>query len=125
MKKLILLSLMMFFTMQSSMSFAESIDAKVDYNGISKYIGVSGIGQKIENNLLILFIDISNKDNLDRVGYYRIKWLDSAGLPAWEEETWKTLLLHGDQKQTFKIVAPTVKARNFRIEFSAEDNFRK
>ena len=134
MKSLILASLVFICILQSEgcsqviqnpPGSGQNIDSKIDYNGKSRYVTVSHISRKTDNSLLVLFIEITNSDSNDRTAYYRVKWLDESGLPVWEDETWKPLLLHGDQKQTVKAGAPTSKAADFKIEFSGEDNFRK
>lgn len=112
-------------TVLTTLVYGLTVDSKVDYNGTPRYVTVSGLAQKTDNALLIVFIDFTNSDSKDRTAYYRVHWLDSDGAPAWEDEAWKPLLMHGNQKQTVKAVAPTRKAKDFKIEFSAEDNFRK
>jgi uncharacterized protein YcfL len=97
-----------------------AIDAKIEYQGKPRYLKVSKI-QKTTSPLLAVFVEFENLDSDDRQGQYRTIWLDANGLPVWEQETWKSLLLHGNQKEMVKLVAPTNKAQDFKIQFNAVD----
>lgn len=122
--KLIGLFMFLLFS-QSSLGFADTIESKIEEHGTSKYLEVRGLSAKVKDNLLTIHLQIKNKDNNDNRGYYRVRWLDQEGDPVWDEEQWKPLLLHGNQKLSLKIVAPTPKARDFKIELSAEENYRE
>ena len=101
---------------------SESIDAKLEVMGAPKYIKVTALSAQVANQLLVLNLDVANQDNQDSEAFYRIRWLDEAGDSVWQPEGWKPLLLHGDQKIHLRLVAPTPKARDFRVELSATDN---
>jgi len=104
-------------------ALAQTIASKVDYVGTSRYLTVSGLKAREVNGLLNLYVEITNSDNDDQEGYYRIDWVDDAGFPAWEEEAWKPIVLHGNQKRTLQIIAPSRKAQDFKIVFSGERNW--
>lgn len=110
---------------QGSIALADSVEAKVEQHGTSKYLEIIGISSKVTDHLLTIHLQIKNKDNGDNRGYYRASWLDESGEPVWDEEAWKPLLLHGNQKMNIKLVAPTTKAKDYKIEFSAEENYRE
>jgi len=111
------------FGAMSVAATAQSIASKVDYLGTSRHLSVSGLKVRQTNRLLNLAVDITNSDNSDQTGYYRLVWTDQDGFPAWEEEAWKPILVHGGQVEHLMITAPTPKAVDFKIEFSADRNW--
>ena len=125
MKKYLFGLFLLFAFAQSSAVFAEPAESKIEQHGTSKFLEIVGVSSKVTDNLLTIHLQIKNKDSNDNRGYYRVMWLDESGDPVWDDEPWKPLLLHGNQKVRLKMVAPTVKARDFKIEFSAEENYRE
>jgi uncharacterized protein YcfL len=107
----------------ASVAQAQSMADKIDYLGSSRHLQITGLKSKVIDGMLNLSIEVFNSDNEDQQGYYRLDWLDDSGFPVWGEEAWKPILLHGEQKLHLPIVAPTPKARDFKIEFSGEKNF--
>jgi len=107
----------------SSSVWAQSVASKVSYQGTPRHLSVSGLKVRDNNGMLNLAIEISNSDNSDQTGYYRLQWVDAAGFPAWSEEPWKPVLLHGGQRSTVLVIAPTMQARDFTIEFSDDSNW--
>lgn len=103
----------------------DSVGSKVEHHGTAKYLDISGMSAKTSNGLLTLQAEITNKDGSDQQGYYRVRWLDGSGISVWNDEPWKPLLLHGNQKLNLKMVSPTKKAQDFVIEFSAKENWRE
>lgn len=104
---------------------AETIESKIDELGTAKYLTFKGLSSVVKNHMLVVNVDVYNTDNDDRKAFYRFRWLDKSGDPVWEEEGWKPVLFHGNQTIHIRKMAPTPKAQDFRIEFSAEDNYRK
>jgi uncharacterized protein YcfL len=103
---------------------AETIESKIDQQGTAKYLNFTGLSARPKNNLLVLNVEVTNKDDRDNKAFYRVRWLDESGDSVWDDQPWKPLLFHGNQKQHLRIVAPTTKAKDFKIEFSAEANWR-
>ena len=103
---------------------ADTVESKFEMLGTPRYLKVDGLSSKFTNKLLILSVDVANNDDRDNTAYYRVRWLDETGDAVWDEESWKPMLLHGNQKAHLRLVAPTSKARDFKIEFSATDNAR-
>ena len=46
---------------------------------------------------------------------YKFRWIDREGMRAWEEETWKPLLMYENSNIPVTTVAPTNKAVDFRL----------
>jgi uncharacterized protein YcfL len=62
-------------------------------------------------------VDVNlNNDSSDikRINY-KFRWIDREGMRAWEEETWKPLLMYENSNITVSTVAPTNKAVDFRL----------
>lgn len=125
MKKYLSGLILLFALGQGAAAIADSVESKVEQHGTSKYLEIIGVSSKVADHLLTIHLQIKNKDGNDNRGYYRVRWLDESGDPVWDDEPWKPLLLHGNQKLSLKMVAPTVKAKDFKIEFSAEENYRE
>ena len=123
MKKLVLTALLALVGFAGTAG-AETVNAKIDLFGIPKYVTVTGLSSKVSNALLVLNLDIANRDTGDSEAFYRVRWLDESGDVVAEEEAWKPVLLHGNQKIHLRLIAPNDKARDFRIELSATDTQR-
>ncbi|MDA8232223.1 MAG: YcfL family protein [Magnetospirillum sp.] len=119
----VLLVLALLAATLSQPAFAQTIASKVDYVGTVRFLSVTGLKAKDVNGLLNLYIEITNSDWDDQEGYYRIAWLDESGFPVWRDEAWKPILVHGGQIAKVLVNAPTPKARDFKIEVSADANW--
>jgi uncharacterized protein YcfL len=52
---------------------------------------------------------------------YKFRWIDREGMRAWEEESWKPLLLHENSNLVVNTIAPTNKAADFRLLLRSEE----
>lgn len=102
---------------------AQSIASKVENQGTPRYVQVTGLTAREQNGLLSLHIEFTNSDSDDQAAYYRISWLDETGFPVWNEEAWKPILVHGKAKEKLLVAAPTTRARDFKVQFSAQKNW--
>lgn len=107
----------------SSVVAQQSISDKIEYQGSSRYVNVAGLVARERNSLTNLQIELVNPDNRPRKVFWRVKWLDESGFQVWDDEPWKPVLLQGSAKINLISHAPTIKAKDFRIQFNAEDNF--
>jgi uncharacterized protein YcfL len=110
-------------TLLAGGAYAQSIASKVEHQGDSRYVQVAALMARERNGLLNLQIELMNTDNEPRRVFWRIKWLDDAGFQVWDDEAWKPLLVQGSARQNVLVSAPTTKARDFRIQFNAENNW--
>lgn len=113
----------MLFLGCSHPAMSQTIASKVEYVGTSQYLSITGLKTREVNGLLNLIVEIANSDTSDQEGYYRMEWFDADGFPAWGEEAWKPILLHGSQRQKLQVIAPTIKALDFKIVFSGDRNW--
>ncbi len=101
---------------------AASIDTKMEYQGKSSYVKVVGLQAKTRDGFLSLQVEVANSDYKPRKIFYRVKWLDDSGFQVWDDEPWKPMLVQGSARMNIQASAPTPKARDFRVQFNAEDN---
>ncbi len=101
---------------------AQTINSKIEIQGTSRYVDITGLSAKEQNGLISLYVEFSNSDREDQEAYYRVHWLDENGFPVWQNEAWKPVMVHGHIKEKVIIVSPTAKARDFKIQFSAQAN---
>lgn len=120
--KFLALTIPLFLSSISLTVGAESIDSKIENQGNSSYVKVVGLQAKEKNGFLTLQLEIANSDYKPRKIYYRVKWLDETGFQVWEDEPWKPSLVQGSARQNIQVSAPTPKARDFRVQFNAEEN---
>lgn len=99
-----------------------SAASKIEQLGVMNNLKPGEIRVGRRNNLLHIQAEVVNPTSSDEELFYRFKWLDASGFLAWDEEPWKPLLIHGQQKQYLRTVAPTPKAVDFRIEMHTKDN---
>ncbi|MBO9535796.1 YcfL family protein [Herbaspirillum sp.] len=100
----------------------QTIASKIETMGEPASLQFTGLRMREQNGLLRVQAELTNQDTAPQSAYYRVQWLDDAGFQVWDDEAWKPVLLHGAQKLTLQIVAPTTKARDFKIQFSATNN---
>lgn len=103
---------------------AQTIASKVENQGDSRYVKVSGLMARERNGFMALQMELTNSDYEPQRIFWRVKWLDEAGFQVWDDEPWKPVLMQGSAKQNLQLTAPTPKAKDFRIQFNAEKNWR-
>ncbi len=69
---------------------------------------VSGDLMKIDANLN------NDSSSVKRISY-KFRWIDREGMRAWDEESWKPLLLYDNSNLVINTVSPTNKAADFRL----------
>jgi uncharacterized protein YcfL len=52
---------------------------------------------------------------------YKFRWIDREGMRAWEEESWKPLLLYDNSNLMVNSVSPTSKAVDFRLILRSQE----
>jgi len=101
---------------------AQTIASKIETMGEPAMLQFTGLRMREQNGLLRVQAELTNSDTAPQTAYYRVQWLDDGGFQVWDDEAWKPVMLHGAQKLTLQMVAPTTKARDFKIQFSASEN---
>jgi uncharacterized protein YcfL len=76
---------------------------------------------KVSGDLLKIDANLNNDSkNVKRVAY-KFRWIDREGMRAWEEESWKPLMLYENSNLVVNTVAPTDKAVDFRLILRGEE----
>jgi len=100
----------------SSPAVAAKLAARGDIKGVRVY----EIRMVRRSDMLVVEADFQNTENKDRQVFYRFRWLDGGGMQVGDGESWKQLLVYGQQTQVVKSVAPTSAGADFRLEFNVE-----
>ena len=103
-------------------AMAQTIASKLEIMGEPAMLQFTGLRMREQNGLIQVQAVVSNNDTKPQTAYYRVQWLDDAGFQVWDDEAWKPVMLHGAQKLTLQMVAPTTKARDFKSQSSASEN---
>ncbi len=99
-----------------------SIASKVEELGKMTHLKVSDMRAVKRDGLLRIQVTIANSSSDKQQLYYRFRWLDDDGFTVWEEEPWKSELIHGLQKKVISVVSPSFKATDFRLEMQSPEN---
>ncbi|NHC07500.1 DUF1425 domain-containing protein [Azonexus fungiphilus] len=102
---------------------AQSMAAQIEQHGESRYVTVSSLMAKERNGFMAIQFELANSDSDPQRAFWRIKWLDADGFQVWDDEPWKPVLVQARARQNISASAPTPKARDFRIQFTAEKNW--
>jgi len=52
---------------------------------------------------------------------YKFRWIDQQGMRAWEEESWKPVLLYDNSNLVISGISPTNKAVDFRLILRSDE----
>lgn len=74
----------------------------------------SGDLMKIDANLN------NDSSSVKRISY-KFRWIDREGMRAWDEESWKPLLLYDNSNLVINTVSPTNKAADFRLILRSQE----
>ncbi len=97
------------------------IAAKVERSGDTGDIEITDMRCSDRSSLLRIDVDLRNESKDVRRIAYRFRWLDKEGMRAWEDESWKPVLLYGSTNYTVTTLSPSQEATDFRIVLMAQD----
>jgi uncharacterized protein YcfL len=97
------------------------IVAKVERSGKTDDIEVADLRCSERSSLLRIDIDLKNDSKDVRRIAYRFRWLDKEGMRAWDDESWKPLLLYANTNYTVTTLSPSQEATDFRIVLMDQD----
>ena len=98
------------------------VSPKVENLGEFRSLSVPEIKSHDKNGLLEVQAKFVNTSHYDQQVFYRFKWLDADGFEVWDPEAWKPMVMIGKQTTAITSIAPTPKAKDFRIEIQAPHN---
>lgn len=72
-------------------------------------------------DLLKIDANLNNDSKSVKRISYKFRWIDREGMRAWEEESWKPLLMHENSNLVLNTISPTNKAADFRLILRSEE----
>jgi uncharacterized protein YcfL len=97
------------------------IKAKLEIAGSLPDIGVVDLRCSDRVSGLRIDVDLKNDSNEVRRIAYRFRWLDKDGMRAWDDESWKPVLIYGNTLYTVTTMSPSQEATDFRVVVMDQD----
>ena len=72
-------------------------------------------------DLMKIDANLNNDSSSTKRVSYKFRWIDREGMRAWEEESWKPLMLYNNSNLMVTAVAPTNKAVDFRLILMSQE----
>ncbi len=102
-------------------SSEDLIDAKIELAGSVPNVDVVDLRCSEREGRLRIDVDLRNEGREARRIAYRFRWLDKDGMRAWEDETWKPLMIYGKTLSTVTTMAPSSDVADFRLVVRNQD----
>ncbi len=97
------------------------INAKLEIAGSLPNIEVADLRCAQRTGGLRVDVDLKNDSREERRIAYRFRWLDKEGMRAWDDETWKPVLIYGKTLYTITTMSPSPDAADFRVVVMDQD----
>jgi uncharacterized protein YcfL len=72
-------------------------------------------------DLLRIDANLNNDSKSVKRIAYKFRWIDREGMRAWDEESWKPLMLYENSNLVINTISPTNKAVDFRLILRSEE----
>lgn len=102
-------------------SMDDLVKAKVVSEGRRTTIQATEMRCSKAGDLLKIDANLNNDSKSVKRIAYKFRWIDREGMRAWEEESWKPLLLYENSNLVVNTVSPTNKAADFRLILRSEE----
>jgi len=96
-------------------SMEDLVKLKVVYEGKRTTIQATEMRCTMTGDLYKVDVNLNNDSSQVKRINYKFRWIDREEMRAWEEETWKPLLMYENSNLPVSAVAPTNKAVDFRL----------
>jgi uncharacterized protein YcfL len=97
-------------------SMDDLVKAKVVYEGKRTTIQATEMRcTMMTGDLYKIDVNLNNDSSQVKRINYKFRWIDREGMRAWDEESWKPLLMYENSNVPVSAVAPTNKAVDFRL----------
>jgi uncharacterized protein YcfL len=96
-------------------SMEDLVTLKVVYEGKRTTIQATEMRCTMTGDLYKVDVNLNNDSSQVKRINYKFRWIDREEMRAWEEETWKPLLMYENSNIPVSAVAPTNKAVDFRL----------
>jgi uncharacterized protein YcfL len=102
-------------------SMDELVKAKTSMEGRRTTIQPTEMRCTKAGDLLKIDANLNNDSKSVKRIAYKFRWIDREGMRAWEEESWKPLMLYENSNLVVNAVAPTPKAVDFRLILMSQE----
>ena len=89
--------------------------------GSANNIHVTGLKTITNADSLIVEATIKNERGLRDILYYRLRWMDNAGVMLGQYEPWSTEAFDGFQESVITATSPYPHAADFRLEIRSKE----
>jgi uncharacterized protein YcfL len=96
-------------------SMDDLVKAKVVVEGRRSTVVANDMRCSKVGDLMKIDTSLNNDSKTVKRMAYKFRWIDREGMRAWEEETWKPVLLYDNSNLVINGVSPTNKAVDFRL----------
>ena len=72
-------------------------------------------------DLMKIDANLNNDSSSTKRVSYKFRWIDREGMRAWEEESWKPVMLYENSNMMISTVAPSPKAVDFRLILMSQE----
>jgi uncharacterized protein YcfL len=102
-------------------SMDDLVKAKTLAEGRRTTIETTEMRCTMAGDLLKIDANLNNDSSSVKRVAYKFRWIDREGMRAWEEESWKPLMLYNNSNHMVTAVAPTSKAVDFRLILMSQE----
>ena len=102
-------------------SMEDLVRTKVQAEGRRTTIQATEMRCSQTGDLLRIDANLNNDSKAVKRISYKFRWIDREGMRAWEEESWKPVMLYENSNLTINTISPTNKAADFRLILRSEE----
>ena len=102
-------------------SMEDLVKAKVVAEGRRTTIQATEMRCSQTGDLLRIDANLNNDSRSVKRIAYKFRWIDREGMRAWEEESWKPLMIYESSNLVINTISPTNKAVDFRLILRSEE----
>lgn len=102
-------------------SMDDLVRAKVLSEGRRTTIQATEMRCSKSGELLKIDANLNNDSKTIKRIAYKFRWIDREGMRAWEEESWKPVMLYENSNLVINTISPTSKAADFRLILRSEE----
>jgi uncharacterized protein YcfL len=102
-------------------SMDDLVKAKVVSEGRRSTVQATEMRCAKTGDLLKIDANLNNDSKSVKRVSYKFRWIDREGMRAWEEESWKPVMLYDNSNLMVNTVSPTSKAVDFRLILRSEE----
>ena len=106
---------------QKIASMEDLVKAKVMTEGSRTTVVPTEMRCSRSGDLLRIDANLNNDSKTVKRMAYKFRWIDREGMRAWEEESWKPLMMYENSNQLVQGIAPSAKAVDFRLILMSQE----